>query len=249
MTLATDPKSPMGYYSLINHPYQFIFFWNAKCGCSTLKKIFYEIAEGVFFSGDNIQTVMGYLNSHKYFVPKDELEQYGHYKKIIVVRDPWSRLVSFYINKTIFTNKESNLDIYGIFKAVNYSFHDIVHIMLTMKPELFQHHLELQSSGLEDIEFDRIILLSEMSRELPSVLQSLGVDIGKLRSLALHSNSTTYDSSLTEKVMYLKPKEFEKFQQMPSFHSFYNEKLINIVAKIYERDLLKFNLTYPTNNR
>ncbi len=239
----------MGYYSLINHPYKFIFFWNAKCGCSTLKKIFYEITEGDFFAGDNIHGFIGYLNSHKYFIPKENLANYLHYKKIIVVRDPWSRLVSFYINKTILANQESNLeresniDIYRIFDAINYSFNELVHIMLIMKPGLFQHHLELQSSGIEDIEFDRVILLSEMSQKLPSILQSLGIDIGKLSSLTSYSNSTSYDSSFTEKVMHLKPEEFNNLNRLPSYHCFYNKTLINMVAKIYERDILKFNLT------
>ena len=239
--LHTKSSSPRGYYSLINHPYKFIFFWNAKCGCSTLKKIFYEITEGDFYSGDNIHGFIGYLNSHKYFVPKENLENYSHYKKIIVVRDPWSRLVSFYTNKTLLVKKESNIDIYGIFDSKNYSFNELVHIMFTMKPELFQHHLELQAYGIEDIEFDHVILLSEMSQKLPLILQSLGIDIGRLRSLSTSSNSTSYDSSFTEKVMHLKPEEFNNFNRLPSYHCFYNETLINMVAKIYERDILKFN--------
>ena len=235
--------SPTGYYTLINHPYKFIFFWNAKCGCSTLKKIFYEITEGNFYSGDNIHELIGYLNSHKYFVPKEKLENYSQYKKIIVVRDPWSRLVSFYTNKTLSASQESNIDIYGIFDSKNYSFNELVHIMFTMKPELFQHHLELQSSEIEDIEFDHVILLSEMSQKLPSILQSLGIDTSSLRSLSTNINSTAYDSSFTEKVMHLKPEEFNKFNQLPSYHCFYNETLIHMVAKIYEKDILKFNLT------
>lgn len=241
----TSKSSPKGYYSLINHPYKFIFFWNAKCGCSTIKKIFYEITEGDFFSGDNIHEFIGYLNSHKYFVPKEKLENYSHYKKLIVVRDPWSRLVSFYVNKTILAKEESNIDIYKIFDSKNYSFNELVHIIFIMKPELLQHHLELQSAGIEDIKFDRLILLSEMSQKLPSILQSLGIDIGKLRSLSASSNYTSYDSSFKGEVMYLKPQEFDDFNRLPSFHCFYNEQLKKLVAKIYQRDILKFNLTYP----
>ena len=236
-------SSPKGYYSLINHQYQFIFFWNAKCGCSTIKEIFYEITEGKVAPANNIHEFIGHQNSHKYFVPKNHLENYGYYKKIIIVRDPWSRLVSFYINKSLLVKKDSNIDIYGIFDSKNYSFNELVHIMFTMKPGLFQHHLELQSSGIEDIEFDRVILLSEMSQKLPLILQSLGIDIGRLRSLTSCSNHTSYDSSFTEKVMHLKPEEFNNLNRLPSYHCFYNETLINMVAKIYERDILKFNLT------
>ena len=240
--------SPTGYYPLINHPYKFIFFWNAKCGCSTIKKIFYEITEGDFYSEDNIHEFIGYLNTHKYFVPKENLENYSHYKKIIVVRDPWSRLVSFYTNKTLSADQESIIDIYGIFDSKNYSFNELVHIMFTMKPELFQHHLELQSFGIEDIEFDRVIPLSEMSQQLPSVLQLLGIDTCKLRSLAESSNSTSYNSSFTKKVMHLKPEEFKNFDRLPGYHCFYNETLIYMVAKIYEKDILKFNLTHILSN-
>ena len=233
---------PKGYYTLINHSYKFIFFWNAKCGCSTIKKIFYEITEGNEYSGDNIHEFIGYLNSHKYFVPKEKLVNYSHYKKIIVVRDPWSRLVSFYTNKTLSANQESDIDIYGIFDSKNYSFNELVHILFVMKPELFQHHLELQSSGIEDIEFDHVILLSEMSQKLPSILQSLGIDIAQLHSLTTNINSTSYDSSFSEKVIHLKPQEFKNLNRLPSYHCFYNETLTYMVAEIYERDILKFNL-------
>ncbi|MEZ4754544.1 MAG: sulfotransferase family 2 domain-containing protein [Bdellovibrionota bacterium] len=179
----------MGYYPLVNHDHRFIFFWNAKCGCTTLKKVIYELAEGEFFEG-NIHSHIGYLNSNKYAVPKEKLVELTGYRKIIVVRDPWSRLVSFYTNKIIVSKVETIIDRTSMLNVSNVSFSDMTQLMTIIKPECFQHHLELQASGLEEIEFDSVINLTEMSSLLPKELATLGGRCCVAKSLSIETTNT-----------------------------------------------------------
>ena len=41
----------MGFHPLVDHKRKFVLFWNAKCGCSSLKDLFLRVVRGDDASG------------------------------------------------------------------------------------------------------------------------------------------------------------------------------------------------------
>ena len=86
-------------HPLVSHKYKFICFWNAKCGCGTVKSWFLNL-HGIH---EWEYSPHSEINKHTPTVSKSELFQYplNEYYKFIIVRNPWNRLVSYYKNKKI----------------------------------------------------------------------------------------------------------------------------------------------------
>lgn len=75
---------------LVDEKNKVIFGWNAKCGCSHIKKIFY------YLTGDkDLNTIHRPSN---YIVPK-LLDDLNKYTVIMIIRNPYERLVSGFLNK------------------------------------------------------------------------------------------------------------------------------------------------------
>jgi hypothetical protein len=162
----------MGYYTLKSDELQCIFFWNAKCGCTTLKELVYLKEEKLKnFSGD-IHTTIGGLNENRYFVPKEDLTCFPTYKKVLLRRDPLERLLSFYQDKVVRQEEAYFLRDCSIQIISSFSFDDFIRCLSFLQPEEYQHHLEIQLKDLEGIQFDKIIHMEkDFSRDLEEIFQ------------------------------------------------------------------------------
>lgn len=240
----------MGYYTLVSHKHKFIFFWNAKCGCSAIKRLFLEIERDEVYEGPktihdppNVHAYLGYLNSHSYFLPKEDLEKYSDYKKILIVRDPWSRVVSYYCDKIVIKREEMALDkTFGLISLSSTNFMDFVRLLYLVNPIHFQHHLEEQGEGLEDVEFDHVVELKDMNDALNPILEELGVT-HHLRTLERFGNLTPYKDGhgLAHKsyVGDVKPQCLNP-HKLPKKENFYSKDSWKMVEEIYEKDLSRW---------
>jgi hypothetical protein len=162
-------KTP-SYYTLKSDKYKIIFFWNAKAGCSTLKRFIYEIEEDEKLSKDiNIHAKIGQLNNNKYYVemnPKN-IKKYKKYKKILLFRDPVKRVYSFYKDKVLQQKRESFIkhnksDQLGPLTT----FDDLVNKMEKIPINKYQHHLESQTNSIKKEWIDEILSLKDLNKFL-----------------------------------------------------------------------------------
>jgi len=158
------------YYTLKSDKYKKIFFWNAKSGCTTLKKFVYETEENTKLpKGKNIHTVIGPLNNNKYYIEMNEknLKKFKDYEKVLLFRDPVERLYSFYKDK-ILQKKRDNFIKKNKTNVIssNVSFNEFVNKLKKVPQNEYQHHLHLQTSGVNRKWIDKIIKLKDLNNYL-----------------------------------------------------------------------------------
>lgn len=79
-------------YPLIDDAHKIIYFWSPKCGCTTIKAF--------HFSLNKISLIEYHENVHELpIVAIEDLGKYQDYQKILFIRNPLSRLVSFLFQK------------------------------------------------------------------------------------------------------------------------------------------------------
>jgi hypothetical protein len=120
-------------YFIVNSKYKVIFGWSAKCGCSHVKKMAYFLENG---KTDNII----HTTNDVHILPSNMEE----YNLIVVVRNPYSRLVSGFLDKYNFDGSKIHLwD-----KNDKLTFNNFVHKILEQKwTNIDKHHFCPQTSG------------------------------------------------------------------------------------------------------
>ena len=84
-------------FPLIDDINKIIYFWSPKCGCTSLK-YFYASAHPTYKLLDltNPNTILSY-----HVIDNDSINKYKQYKKYLIVRNPYSRLVSTFLLITL----------------------------------------------------------------------------------------------------------------------------------------------------
>ena len=216
----------MAYYQMINQQKKFIVLFSPKCACTTLKRWFAESLEN--------KEIVNQQALNKYQISVKRIAQYTGYRKILFVRDPHDRLVSFYCKFIVYYT-----ELWGFAdgnKRVNLkgkTFSEFVHILdeLWKDGVHFQHHLEPQLAGLESIVPDKIVRIDDLDRELVEISLDLGFEYVPKRL-----NAGNHSSDVSELVSEWHPNWFHS-HGLPRHDCFYNKKLRGIVARIYAPDL------------
>jgi hypothetical protein len=235
---------------LVSKMYKIIFFWNPKCACSTIKEWFFRI--------HNINVNLSHSEQLDKYSKCDVVRTYPKncydYTKIIVVRDPFSRIVS---NYCMLYYNTTTMEV-GIIPNYDYTFSEYVHML---QEYYFKDvHTNLQSLELENIKFDQIIYLDNFDRDMTTLCDKLGVDyprnkrdgLNKITTLQNIYNKPMYNVRLSELKENLdntniiwNDKRKKNPPIIPKWVEFYNPTLITIVAEIYDKDIKRFNFDIP----
>lgn len=234
------------FYPLVNKEKKFVVFWNAKAGCSAVKR-WYLNTIGLDYEKLNPHK---FLMSHpryggvpEYYSNREELDgKYKDYYKFIVARNPWSRLVSYYKNKKIqvgWKNKTWPIDIrIKNLNTENITFRQLVYFVSKTPDEFLEQHIRSQTSDLHGIEFDYIVKLENFEKDMNHVCNILGISQrnfeNKNKNIITGNAHQCYD---------MKPKEFSE-DFMPSYEYFYNEQLKRLVSEKFENDINFFNYRF-----
>lgn len=158
------------YYTLKSDKYKKIFFWNAKAGCTTLKTFIFETENNKKFPRDkNIHSYIGQKNKNKYYVKMtpENLKKYKNYEKVLLFREPIDRLYSFYKDKVLIKQKDNFIKNNRTnIVSPETSFSKFVDRLEKIKPQKYQHHLHLQTSGINRKWIDKIITLKDLNEYL-----------------------------------------------------------------------------------
>lgn len=218
----------MTFLTLINHKYKFVYFWNAKCACTTMKKWFLQTIN-IDVNGD----VHDFLRNSEYTVSKESLEgEYKNYFKFIVVRNPWNRLVSYYCNKNI-----NGIDLGN--SPLNCSFNEFVNHIVKYEDKYMEHHIQPQTYGLDNIDFDYVVKMENLEKDMKIVCSILEIPI----NIFSFHNKTKINNNVKNKVFNWRPSQFKKYG-IPPYKNFYNKALIGKVRTKYIEDIVKYNYVF-----
>lgn len=227
--------------ALVNHKYRLIFFWNGKCACTTMKKFFIKTVEDK--NGDNLSERELHTYIMRYYL-KNEINKnriLNGYKKIIVVRNPYSRLVSFFTNKCIVNKDKIIIDKRK--QPINpkqYSFFDIITIILNTPKQYLEHHIAPQITELEDIKFNNIIKMENLEDEMKMVLLENDILIQFDFKIKVGGHDTKYNDTESTKSLFIKANKFDK-NNIPTYKWFYNTNISKKIAEYYHDDFIRFN--------
>ena len=226
---------------LVSHKHKFICFWNAKCACGTIKTWFLNLHDVFEWEYSPHSEVI----HHTPTITKDQLQnEYADYYKFVVVRNPWKRLVSYYKNKKI-SMRHKNLS-FTIDKAQHLytgdiTFKELVHLLVNIPDERREDHVVSQYSGLEGIDFDKVVRIENFSNDMLEVKNELLLPLDFNFDTNYHQPPSPISNS-KDYVYNKRPLDFNN--DLPSYEYFYNEDIKKLLNQIYKEDIEVFNYKF-----
>ena len=212
-----------------------IIFWSPKCGCTTLKTIL-----AIFFNIENNKNKDIHLNEELSVKidkkDKNKMDIYKNYDIVMLIRNPYERLVSGFLNKYAF----------GTYKNPSNCncFYDFCSILQKDPKKINKHHFEKQTKG-KGWDF-----YNELQRpKIKYILNTSDVnDIRKILGLNIPEIKENYNKKVIENneemektnLWSLDYKKLKKLNNINYFY-FYNDDIKNLVYNIYKDDFMFFN--------
>tara|TARA_A100001515_G_C4585206_1_gene214251 strand:+ start:298 stop:993 length:696 start_codon:yes stop_codon:yes gene_type:complete len=228
------------FLPLINDDKKFVVFWNAKAGCTAVKR-WYLSTVGIDPDTVNPHKFLASKQSYfNQFEVKRRLE--SDYYTFIVARNPWKRIVSYYKNKKVevgWKNTTWPIDVrIRDMNSENFSFRDLVEFVCKTPDNYLEQHLQSQTSQLDGVRFDNIVRLENYKNGMEKVCDILDISQRDFRN----TNKSKVTSN-KELVCDLRPSDFSE-DNMPTYECFYDEELKNKVAKKFAKDIQFFNYNF-----
>lgn len=256
---------------LVNEKHKLIYCPIPKVACSSFKKIIFLYSD-LYDKEKNNQNLKGsdfhIFMSRNFSLSKYTFEeaqkklQSEQYMKFTIVRNPWSRLVSAYIDKFVrvtpekldkFTLAIINPVIESVYKSKglkpdynqSINFHQFVEYVSSVEDEKLNEHWKPQYLFLGDTQFDLIGKLENIEKDFQPLKQR--IDDSSL-NLPLF-NQTHYSSKQLEKsknYSFMYPKQLRTSSKFPHYQNYYTSYLYELVKEKYKKDIEYFGYNYET---
>lgn len=224
--------------------YNYIIGWNAKSGCTLLRNIFLELHKG---------EVRNITNKHhdinKDFPLPNNIENIPIY---ILVRNPYSRIVSMFTNKYCGGNGHNLL--YNRIKLKEDNFKNFVDYIDNLKKtnnlNNFDAHISEQSDNLikkinnctilKLESFDKDIINMYDNNKLKSLLPQVKELLNKFNNDSSKINSTKIDDNTDNSIDYKLHIYNKNSKIFPNYKKFYGKIIQDKVYNIYINDFIMF---------
>lgn len=218
----------MVYYRAINHDRKFIAFISPKCGSTTIKAWF----------GSTLVPPKS-IPSHRFeravTIPEERLHEYNDYQRVLFVRNPLDRLVSFYCQWVVtYPTYWAFAGQRGTYRLDGYSFAEMMRLLkkLAEMGTGFQHHLIPQVSGIEDVHFDHVIRIDDFDSDIRAFNDLFGIPSWQGNA----ENVTSYAGTDCSPSYDLSPLEI-RARGIPAMDCFWNDELREIALELYADDV------------
>lgn len=198
---------------------KFVYFKNPKAACSSILKIFAD--NGLLSDPTDLHAPQkieseGFMDTCRYI----------QYFKFSFVRNPFSRFVSLFKDKTKRISRGSNWDIPFYSDMSEYSFDEFAIYMSKRKHHLFDRHSQPQFVNLSRLnglfpkgDSNFIGKIENFNEDINFVANKLGLDIKEIPM----KNKSTYEKHYTE---------------------YYSNNSRKIVSELYAKDLSFFDYKF-----
>jgi hypothetical protein len=219
---------------MIDPIHQIIFIWNAKCGCTFLKKLFFAYLGFENFTRKNVHK----LNKTKWLnspLPSDH-EKYRIY---LFCRNPYELLVSGFLNKLVVDSPNYITKQLNTLHNVNgLSFSEFVDCLNEDKNNKFidEHHFgkQIRQDDINRIKIDKIFDINDIDY---TVLDNhFGKNHTSFLCTKVNWNKTKKRSNSVEKIHDKKIEELKAMDGFPSYSNFFSKELKMKVYNIYQGD-------------
>ena len=216
----------MAHYCVINHELRLIAVFSPKCASQTISMW--------FLGNPGIEAKLKSNMIPPHMINPREITDYKDYYKVLFLRNPLHRLVSFYAHWVV---RDSRCwcvaDQRRRFSLQGKTFRQFMFVLdhLSRHGLEYQHHLQPQVTNVLHVNFDRVILVEELDRGLQQLNSELGIEKG-FESF----NQIVYDNRLKEPVADRDPKWLQK-NGTPVVEWFYDEELKEIAQNAYVVDI------------
>lgn len=250
--LVTDRVGWPQSHFLVNPRHHFIYCPIAKVACTSLKLWVLAVA------GDSPAPP---FNEHLE-VLRHSLRQMGHraacrvlndpdYFSFAFVRNPWSRIVSAYLNKFQSVNVTSQPVLAKLRAAgdsaqelrTDVSFREFVEFVARGNPQKFDEHWRPQHMFLKETRLDFLGRFEHLARDFAWVQERLEID-----TPLPHNNVTCYapQSGGDDTVADCSVAELRRRGPFPDYRRFYTPRLRDLVARIYAEDIERFRYDFDS---
>lgn len=220
---------------IILHDKNLIVFWSPKCGCSTLKTIL-----AIYFNIEDTK----YKNIHKNIElqkkinkkDKNKIELYKNFDIIMLIRNPYERLVSGFINKYVNKKYKNPTDCN--------CFYDFCRILQRDPKKINRHHFEKQTTDegwtfFNELQKPNIKYILDTSK-VNEISQILGLNIPEIKKNYCKEKIEKDQEIKKTNLWYLDYNSLRNLDKI-NYSDFYNDDIKKLVYNIYEDDFIFFN--------
>ncbi len=234
-------------YYIINHQYKLIYCPIPKNACTLFKEIIVSNSEHQSDFQDSDLDVHRYVRQNNVELGDFNYLSNPEYLKIAMVRNPFDRLVSAYLNKFVRPKKVTPIvknvirDIYQFNnikpnqkKSVTFS--DFIHYLARTEDHYLNEHWRSQYFflGMGLFEFDLFDSLENVGHIIQKLESRMRIEISKKKT----KNKTNYSENTVKKDWHeMYPQQLREFEQLPTASSLYTNELIALVKSRYALDV------------
>jgi len=228
---------------LVCDDHKILFCPIPKVACTTLKIAIWAATHPHPIPPDDPHGfIKRQLGLHRYNGRRaNEIVRSSKYFKFTFVRNPWSRLVSGFLNKFVNRLKPPGLQIINKLRISSNSirFRNFVYFLQSEDASKFDRHWRPQVKYLGNTPFDFIGKFEHLQEDFSLVARRLS-----LNPQLEHRNRTEYAFGNTECVADFTAAKLNDLQAFPPYQFFYTPELIEIVGKIYSGDIEAFGYDF-----
>lgn len=236
---------------LISTSHKFIYCPIAKVACTSFKLWMLAIANETPPRPFNEQ-----LEAQRYALRKFGLRAANQilndpdYFSFAFVRNPWSRVVSAYLNKFQSVNVTSEPVIARLRRerkrddlTADVPFREFVDFLSRGNPRKFDEHWRPQYLSLKDMRLDFLGRFEHLSRDFAWVRERLEIE-----TPLPHHNPTGYgeEAERQECVADLTAAKLKRRGPFPDYRRFYTPRLRDLVGQIYAEDIRRFGYEFDS---
>lgn len=228
------------FFNILIIPHKKILIdWKEKSGCTTIVKMIFQYL-GILddalkydkwvhkYRMDVYYNNFGRVNSNNI-----ENGKFKDYYKIKFVRNPYSRAISSYLHVM------NNLDTFEKFKFGDISFHDFLCKIKDIKnPNV---HWQKQSRRIEKFKKDfffKIIKIENIDNEILVLNKKFELNL-------IYDKNSNHHVKKSDNIDFVGYTKYSLIKnRIPKYIYFYNNKIRDLVTKIYSEDLKIYNYTF-----
>lgn len=254
---------------IVHHNSRFIYCSIPKNASSSLMKAILALSnsprkeELLNSSRDTIRNYVELdynLASYSYTEAKKIID--SDYFKFVIVRNPWARLVSTYINLFIRFHehgrptalvKDSVKYIYGEDvkhrDSISITFEELIKYLCAIEDRYLDQHCIPQYLFLGGLEYDFIGRMENLSEDLQYIQNRVKISLISLELPKLNKTKYIILPKNQQNLSKFSPSELRNFKTgLPSYQHFYTSELIDLVGQRYAQDIEMFGYNFTRFN-